>query len=84
MRRAKLDGMANSRSGDSMTERIVRVLDTFTTDRTTQTATDIARRAELPSSTAHRIVGELVGEGLLERDEEGRIRLGMRLCLRQP
>lgn len=79
MRRAKLDGMANSRSGDSMTERIVRVLDTFTTDRTTQTATDIARRAELPSSTAHRIVGELVGEGLLERDEEGRIRLGMRL-----
>lgn len=71
--------MANSRSGDSMTQRIVRVLDTFTTDRTIQTATEIAHRAGLPSSTAHRIVGDLVSEGVLERDEEGRIRLGMRL-----
>lgn len=71
--------MANSRSGDSMTERIVRVLDTFTTERTMQTATEIARRAELPVSTAHRIVGDLVTAGLLERDDEGRVRLGMRL-----
>lgn len=62
-----------------MTERIVRVLDTFATDRTSQTATEIARRAELPSSTAHRLVGELVEQGLLERDEEGRVHLGMRL-----
>lgn len=71
--------MANSRSGDSMTERIVRVLDTFDTDRTVQTASEIARRAELPSSTAHRIVAELTEAGLLDRDEDGRIRLGMRL-----
>jgi len=71
--------MANSRSGDSMTERIVRVLDTFAAERTMQSAADIARRADLPASTAHRIVGELVGEGLLERDEDGRIHLGMRL-----
>ncbi|MGY1550362.1 IclR family transcriptional regulator [Microbacterium sp. A588] len=71
--------MANSRSGDSMTERIVRVLDTFTTERTIQTATEIAERAGLPASTAHRIVGDLVTAGLLERDEEMRIRLGMRL-----
>lgn len=62
-----------------MTERIVRVLETFTADRTTQSATEIARRAELPSSTAHRIVGELIGQGILERDDEGRVRLGMRL-----
>lgn len=71
--------MANSRSGDSMTERIVRVLDTFTTERTMQTATEIAERTGLPSSTAHRIVGDLVAAGILERDEEMRIRLGMRL-----
>ena len=62
-----------------MTERIVRVLETFTADRTAQSATEIARRAELPSSTAHRIVGELIGQGILERDDEGRVRLGMRL-----
>ena len=71
--------MANSRSGDSMTARIVRVLDTFTAERTVQSATDIGRRAGLPSTTAHRIVDELVREGILERDEGGRIRLGMRL-----
>lgn len=71
--------MANSRSGDSMTDRIVRVLDTFTTERTTQTATEIAERTGLPPSTAHRIVGDLVAAGLLERDEDHRIRLGMHL-----
>lgn len=62
-----------------MTDRIVRVLDTFTADRTTQTATEIAQRASLPASSAHRIVGDLVAAGLLERDEENHIRLGMRL-----
>jgi DNA-binding IclR family transcriptional regulator len=71
--------MANSRSGDSMTVRIVRVLETFSAERTVQTATEIAERAGLPRSTAHRIVGELASEGILERDEGGRIRLGMRL-----
>jgi len=71
--------MANSRSGDSMTDRIVRVLDTFTTERTMQRATEIAARTGLPASSAHRIVGDLVAAGLLERDEDNRIRLGMRL-----
>lgn len=71
--------MANSRSGDSMTARIVRVLDTFDIDRTVQTPSEIARRAELPASTAHRIVAELTTSGLLERDDDGRVRLGMRL-----
>lgn len=71
--------MANSPSGDSMTQRIVRVLETFTTDRTVQTASEIGRRAGLPSSTAHRLVDELVGEGLLDRDDEHRVRLGLRL-----
>ena len=71
--------MANSRSGDSMTARIVRVLDTFSADRTTQTSAEIARRTGLPSSSAHRIVGDLIAAGLLERDDENRVRLGMRL-----
>lgn len=71
--------MANSPSGDSMTARIVRVLETFTTERAMQTASEIGRRAGLPSSTAHRIVDELVAAGLLERDEDRRLHLGMRL-----
>jgi DNA-binding IclR family transcriptional regulator len=71
--------MANSSSGETVTERIVRVLETFDTDRTLQSASEIGRRANLPSSTAHRMVSELVECGLLERDEEHRVRLGMRL-----
>jgi len=71
--------MANSPSGDSMTGRIVRVLETFTPDRSMQTAAEIGRRAGLPSSTAHRIVDELVQAGLLDRDEDRRVRLGLRL-----
>ena len=73
------EDMANSRSGDSVTDRIVRILDTFTAERTVQTAAQIGRRAGLPSSTAHRQVDGLVAAGLLERDEDARVRLGMRL-----
>lgn len=71
--------MANSPSGDSMTDRIVRVLETFTAERSMQSASEIGRHAGLPSSTAHRIVDELVAAGLLERDEDRRVHLGMRL-----
>lgn len=71
--------MANSPSGDSMTDRLVRVLESFTSERTVLTVAEIGRRAALPSSSAHRIVDELVGAGLLERDEDRRIRLGLRL-----
>ncbi len=71
--------MANSPSGDSVTERLLRVLETFTPTRTVQSASEIGRRAHLPSSTAHRFIGELVETGLLERDEDHRIRVGMRL-----
>ena len=71
--------MANSPSGDSVTDRVVRVLETFGPERTVQTAAQIGRRAALPSSTAHRLVAELVEAGLLERDDDHRVRLGMRL-----
>ena len=71
--------MANSPTGDSVTDRLVRVLETFTPTRTVQTAAEIGRRTGLPSSTAHRIVGDLVAAGLLERDEDRGVRIGMRL-----
>lgn len=71
--------MANSSSGDSITDRIVRVLETFTAERSMQSASEIGRRAGLPSSTAHRIVDDLVNAGLLDRDEDHRVHLGMRL-----
>lgn len=57
----------------------MRVLETFTPTRTVQTTAEIGRRAGLPSSSAHRIVGELIDAGLLERDGDRRVRIGMRL-----
>jgi DNA-binding IclR family transcriptional regulator len=71
--------MANSRSGDSVIDRLVRVLATFDAEHTAQSPSEISRRAGLPASTGHRLVGELVTSGLLERDDEGRARVGMRL-----
>jgi DNA-binding IclR family transcriptional regulator len=71
--------MANSRSGDGVIDRVVRVLATFDAEHTMQSSTQISRRAALPRSTGHRLVGDLVASGLLERDEEGRVRLGIRL-----
>ncbi|MBL3699203.1 IclR family transcriptional regulator [Leucobacter luti] len=71
--------MANSPSGDSLIARVVRVLETFSAERTVQTASEIGRAAGLPPSTAHRLVDDLAASGLLERDEDQRVRLGMRL-----
>lgn len=71
--------MANSQTGDSVIDRLVRVLATFDSEHTEQSPSDIARRAGLPLSTGHRLVGDLVESGLLERDEDGQARVGMRL-----
>lgn len=71
--------MANSGSGESVVERVVRILATFDRDRRAQTPSAIARRAGLPTSTAFRMVNELLETGLLERDEQSRVRIGMHL-----
>ncbi|QEU77761.1 IclR family transcriptional regulator [Streptomyces subrutilus] len=41
---------------------------------------EIARRADMPKATAHRIISELVEEGMLERGEKG-LRLGVALFM---
>jgi DNA-binding IclR family transcriptional regulator len=71
--------MANSPSGDSVVDRVVRVLATFDPGHTAQTPSQIGRRAGLPRSTAFRLVNELLSAGLLERDDRGDVRIGMRL-----
>lgn len=65
-------------SGETMIERVVRVLAAFGGDGPL-TASEIARRSDLPVPTAHRIVTDLVSVGLLERDEHRRFRVGIRL-----
>ncbi|MBE9376034.1 IclR family transcriptional regulator [Saccharopolyspora sp. HNM0983] len=71
--------MARSPSGESVLTRIVRVLDAFDADNPALGVSDIARRADLPLATAHRLVGELVGYGFLERSADRRVRVGYRM-----
>jgi len=51
----------------------------FTPDQPRLTLTELTRKAKLPMTTVHRMVGEFVACGVLERDEEGRYRIGLRL-----
>src|SRR5512141_604413 len=71
--------MANSRSGDSVISRVVRLMSAFDRDLPTMTLSGLARRARLPLTTAHRLVDDLVLHGLIERLPEGNLRSGMRM-----
>jgi DNA-binding IclR family transcriptional regulator len=59
--------------------RALRLLDVFGPTRPVMTLSQIARHAGLPLSTAHRLLGELVAWGALERNESGCYRIGLRL-----
>jgi DNA-binding IclR family transcriptional regulator len=65
--------------GETVTARVLAVLDAFSADEPELTLTGLARRADLPLSTAHRLVGELAAWGALERGADGRYRIGLRL-----
>ncbi|WP_105566188.1 IclR family transcriptional regulator [Microbacterium halophytorum] len=71
--------MAHRSEGKSALARQLAVLDAFDPLHPFLTLSEIARAADLPVSTAHRIVNELVREGLLERHLERSYRLGVRL-----
>lgn len=57
----------------------LRLLGAFSAEHPAQTLSELARRAGLPVSTAHRLAGELVDWGALERGDDGRFRVGLRL-----
>ncbi|MEU5841336.1 IclR family transcriptional regulator [Rhodococcus sp. NPDC047139] len=71
--------MANSPSGDSMLDRVVRILESFDDTQPRLTVGALSRRSGIPQATTYRLVGELVQHGLLTRETDGRIRLGLRL-----
>lgn len=70
--------MANSVSGDSVVDRVVRVIAAFHEGQTLQLS-DVAARAGLPLTTAHRLVRQLAAHGLLDLGEGGTVRPGLRL-----
>jgi DNA-binding IclR family transcriptional regulator len=71
--------MARGSKGISAVSRVLGVLDSFSIDAPFLTLTDIARRADVPVSSAHGIVAELVEHGLLERMPDRSYRIGVRL-----
>jgi DNA-binding IclR family transcriptional regulator len=66
-----------SAQAPSVVDRVLAVLGAFTPDRPALTLSELSRRAGLPLSTTHRIVGELARRGALERQEDGQYRVGL-------
>ncbi|MFE4670485.1 IclR family transcriptional regulator [Streptomyces sp. NPDC056716] len=64
---------------ESVLSRTVRIIEAFSPDDPALTVSEIARRADLHVATASRLVGELVAHGLLSRDTDRKVRLGVRL-----
>ncbi|WP_461175071.1 IclR family transcriptional regulator [Arthrobacter sp. Z1-9] len=71
--------MANSASGDSVVDRIVRLIAAFPQDVHALQLSELAERAGLPLTTTHRLVRQLAGHGLLEAGPGGTVRPGLRL-----
>ena len=63
----------------SRVARVFAVLEAFTPARPTLALSELARRASLPLTTTHRLVAELHRAGALEREADGRYRVGLRL-----
>jgi DNA-binding IclR family transcriptional regulator len=63
----------------TVSSRVLGVLDAFTGAQRRLSLTEISRRTGMPMATTHRLVGELVAWGALERDEHGRYQIGLRL-----
>lgn len=63
----------------NLIHRVLDVLGAFTPERPEMTLTSISRHTDLPLATVHRLVGELVHWGALERGEDGCYRLTVKI-----
>ena len=68
--------MSNSTDGRSVTSKLAAILRTFSMG-SVHSLSDIARSANLPVSTAHRLTAELAEWGFLERTDDKRYRVGV-------
>ncbi|MGW7642992.1 IclR family transcriptional regulator [Streptomyces bobili] len=64
---------------ESVLSRAARILEAFSQEEPVLTVSQIARRTGLHVATASRLVGELVAHGFLGRDDDRRVRIGVRL-----
>ncbi|MBB3082925.1 IclR family transcriptional regulator [Geodermatophilus sabuli] len=75
----ELDGAGEAGSSRSVVDRALAILGTFQGGRVRQSLSELSRRSGIPVATAYRIVRRLSDWGALERDDDGRYRIGLRL-----
>lgn len=68
-----------SRPGATVVSRVLAVLYAFDNGHRRLGVTELARRADLPVPTVHRLLRELVAGEALTRDDDGRFAIGRRL-----
>jgi DNA-binding IclR family transcriptional regulator len=78
---ARIPSAAPARAETRLTaaQRVLAVLEVFDPEHLLLTLSEISRRAGLSLSTTHRLVGELRDWGALERSDDGRYAIGMRV-----
>jgi len=59
--------------------RVLLLLGAFTPQRPAMNLSELSRHADIPLSTAHRMVNQLVNWGALEKSDDGYYRIGLRL-----
>jgi DNA-binding IclR family transcriptional regulator len=64
---------------ESVLSRAARILEAFSQDEPALTVSELARRSGLHVATASRLVAELVAHGFLSRDDDRKVRIGVRL-----
>jgi DNA-binding IclR family transcriptional regulator len=65
--------------GQSVSSRLLRIVDAFDQDAPELSLVEIGRRTGLPAATLHRLLGELVRHGAIERVGAGRYTVGVRM-----
>jgi DNA-binding IclR family transcriptional regulator len=63
----------------SATGRLVAVLEAFDGDHDRLSLSEVSRRANIPLTSTHRLVAELLARRILERDDTGQLSIGLRL-----
>lgn len=69
----------NREAGRSVTDKVLSVLTAFESERRPLALSEIATIADIPVSTAHRLVGELAEWQFVSRTSNGRYQLGLRV-----
>ena len=67
------------KSGDPVIDRALRLLESFDTDRPRLSLGELSRHSGIPLSSTYRLAERLCAWGALERDDEGRYTVGLRL-----